>query len=40
MESLGFFIGFDLSGNTMTLGLTHPLTEMRTRGVKAASALG
>jgi len=40
MESLGFFIGFNLSSSTMALGSAHPLTEMRTRGVKAANALG
>jgi hypothetical protein len=42
MESLEFFIDIKLSGCTVALGLTEPLTEMSTRyiswGVKAAGA--
>jgi hypothetical protein len=42
--SIGIFHWLDPSGRTMTLGLTHPLTEMSNRnisnGVKTAGAWG
>jgi hypothetical protein len=41
---IGIFHRHNSSGHTMALGLTHPLTEMRTRniswGVKATGAYG